>query len=191
MDCCLHLLLTKHSKSSVLWPGTEKPQEVASSTCGNCTGGSTNCRPTHSKSSSWCCCIRLDELYLFFCVIRCGLINIPSMRTCCWTPWIMHLLDGSEQSYRGLCCFMQVSCFLSSCYDMLWSGRSGRGNYSIWPYLSSIQHKNITSYRFVADLYQLTLSRLIWGLGKFLVSIWLKQVISGLHTISGFLLDDR
>ena len=43
---------TLYSEYCGLWPGTEKPQEVASSTCGNCTGGSTNCRPTHSKSSS-------------------------------------------------------------------------------------------------------------------------------------------
>lgn len=37
------------------------------------------------------------------------------------------------------------------------------GNYHIQTYLSAIQHKNSTPYKFVLDLFQMTWTRLILG----------------------------
>ena len=46
----------------------------------------------------------------------------------------------------------------------LFMHKSERGDYCIWTYLSSLQHKTLTPFRFVADSSQMTWTRLIWGL---------------------------
>ena len=62
---------------------------------------------------------------------------------------------NKQQTYRGTRVHHSPTAF---------GYETERGNYHTRLYLSSIQHKNLTPSRFVADSSKMTLSRVIWDL---------------------------